>query len=84
MEELRKQDLRDEANARVTLEYQQMEQTLLQVQVESSREKAELARERAELERVKEELQTKLEAKNPLNEADSRIRAMLTALAGNP
>ena len=57
-------------------ELQQMEQKLMQVQVDASRENAEIFRQRAQLERLKDELQQKLNPPRELGEADTRIRVM--------
>ncbi len=59
-------------------ELQAMEQRMLEMQVVTSREKAETARQRAELEQLKDDLEQKIAATSSVEAADAdvRIRAM--------
>lgn len=75
-ENLRRQSLCDESEVKAKEELQQMEQKLLEVQVETSRERAEMARKRAELENLKDELEQKLSSAKVADNADSRVKAM--------
>jgi pSer/pThr/pTyr-binding forkhead associated (FHA) protein len=54
---------------------QRLEQKYLELQVTTSRERAEMARQREQLERLKHELSQKLSA-SPQNDADTRFKAM--------
>ena len=52
------------------------EQKLAEIQLESSRERAELSRQRVELKKLRAELEAQLEAPKEVNNADTRIQAM--------
>ena len=54
----------------------ELQNKLAQVEVDSSRERAELARQHAELEKMRGELEEKLKPDNVIGDSDSKIKAM--------
>ncbi len=73
-ERLQKEDSQD--GRHTTAEYQALEQNFIELQVSTSRERAELAREKEKLTRMKEEFEKKLDSNADADDANSRIRAM--------
>ena len=57
-------------------EFETLQQKLLEMEVNTSRERAEMARQRAELEKLRHELEESSKSRTDLEDSNSRVRAM--------